>query len=109
MDGAFIEANAARPALLRIINREAASPGPRFDYLFERYIEPVRQAGEAFLTDLHDRGLVATRSVGLVYFLMTHGAGGPDPSFPSWPSAWATRSGPTTRSPSAATPRRRWT
>jgi AcrR family transcriptional regulator len=73
----FVEANAARPALLRIINREAASPGPRFDYLFERYIEPVRQAGEAFLTDLHDRGLVATRSVGLVYFLMTHGAGGP--------------------------------
>ncbi|MGZ4785613.1 MAG: TetR/AcrR family transcriptional regulator, partial [Acidimicrobiales bacterium] len=33
----FVEANAARPALLRIINREASSPGPRFDYLYERY------------------------------------------------------------------------
>jgi len=73
----FVEANAARPALLRIINREASSPGPRFDYLYERYIEPVRAMGAAFLTDLHERGLVATDSVGLVYFLMTHGAGGP--------------------------------
>ena len=49
----------------------------RFDYLFERYIEPVRQVGDAFLADLHERGLVSTDSVGLVYFLMTHGAGGP--------------------------------
>ena len=73
----FIEANAARPALLRIIVREAASPGPRFDYLYDRYIEPVRLAGDAFLADLHERGLVTTSSVGLVYFLMTHGAGGP--------------------------------
>jgi len=73
----FVEANAARPALLRIINREAASPGPRFDYLYDRYIEPVRAMGAAFLGDLHDRGLVTTDSVGLVYFLMTHGAGGP--------------------------------
>jgi AcrR family transcriptional regulator len=73
----FVEANAARPALLRIINREASSPGPRFDYLYDRYIEPVRAMGAAFLGDLHERGLVTTDSVGLVYFLMTHGAGGP--------------------------------
>ena len=38
----FVEANAARPALLRIINQEAVVAGPRFDYLFERFIEPVR-------------------------------------------------------------------
>ena len=42
----FIEANAARPTLLRITNREATSPGPRLDYLYDRYIEPVRQAVE---------------------------------------------------------------
>ena len=46
----FVEANAARPALLRIINQEASAPGPRFDYLFDGFIEPVRQAGEAFLS-----------------------------------------------------------
>jgi TetR/AcrR family transcriptional regulator len=78
----FIEGNAARPALLRIINQEAASPGPRLDYLYDRYIEPVRQVSQDFLSDLHDRGLVTTTSVGLVYFLMTHGAGGPT-AFPA--------------------------
>jgi AcrR family transcriptional regulator len=89
----FIEANAARPALLRIINREAASPGPRLDYLYDRYIEPVRQAGEGLLVDLHDRGLVTTTSVELVYFLMTHGAGGPT-AFPALAARFGTTVGP---------------
>lgn len=78
----FIEVNASRPALLRIINREAATPGPRLDYLFDRYIQPVGQVGETLLADLHERGEVGTTSVALVYFLMTHGAGGPT-AFPS--------------------------
>jgi AcrR family transcriptional regulator len=72
----FVEANAARPALQRIILQEAASPGPRLDHLFGRYIEPVRQFGEAVLTNLYEAGEVRTRSVGLMYFLMTHGVGG---------------------------------
>ncbi|MCX7621345.1 MAG: TetR/AcrR family transcriptional regulator [Acidimicrobiales bacterium] len=78
----FVEANAARPALLRIINREAAAPGPRLDYLFERYIKPVGELGAQLLADLHRRGEVATTSVALVYFLLTHGAGGPT-TFPA--------------------------
>jgi AcrR family transcriptional regulator len=73
----FVEANAARPALLRIINQEAVAPGPRLDHLFEAYIDPVREFGEWLLALLAERGEVRTRSVGLVYFLMTHGAGGP--------------------------------
>lgn len=73
----FVEANAARPSLLRIINQEASTPGPRLDYLFDSYIEPVRQFGELLLADLHARHRLTTTSVALVYFLMTHGAGGP--------------------------------
>jgi TetR/AcrR family transcriptional regulator len=73
----FIEANAARPALLRLINQEATAPGPRLDHLFERYIEPVRQFGQELLDRLRAEGRVRTDSVALVYFLMTHGAGGP--------------------------------
>jgi AcrR family transcriptional regulator len=73
----FVAANASRPALLRVINQEAASPGPRLDYLFDRYIEPVREFGDAVLAKLHAAGRVRTSSVSLVYFLMTHGAGGP--------------------------------
>ena len=73
----FVEANAARPALLRIISREAITPGPRFDYLFDRYIDPVRVYGADLLARLEAEGQVRTGSVGLVYFFMTHGAGGP--------------------------------
>lgn len=73
----FVEANAARPALLRIIGQEAVSGGPRLDYLFDRYIEPVRQFGVTVLDPLHADQRVRTPSVGLVYFLMTGGAGGP--------------------------------
>jgi AcrR family transcriptional regulator len=73
----FVEANAARPALPRVINMEAVSGGPRLDYLFDHYIEPVRQFGLTMLDQLHADGHVRTSSVGLVYFLMTSGAGGP--------------------------------
>jgi AcrR family transcriptional regulator len=73
----FVEANATRPALLRIINQEAVAGGPRLDYLFTRYIEPVRQFGDQVLAQLHRQGAVRLTSAGLMYFLMTNGAGGP--------------------------------
>jgi len=73
----FVEANVARPALLRIINQEAGAGGPRLKYLFDRYIEPVRQFGEKILAQLHTQGQVRTKAVDLVYFLMTNGACGP--------------------------------
>ncbi len=73
----FLEANAARPALLRIIQQEAIAPGPRFDYLFEHYIDPVRVFGADLLARLRASGRLRTDSVALMYFFMTHGAGGP--------------------------------
>ena len=73
----FVEANAARPALLRIINQEAAAPGPRLDYLFDQYIGPVGEAGAELLGRLHELGEITTSSSALLYFLMTHGAGAP--------------------------------
>lgn len=72
----FVEVNAGRPSLLRIINQEAANPGPRLDYLFDTYVEPVRVFGEMVLRELARKGKVRTTSVALFYFLMTHGAGG---------------------------------
>ena len=73
----FVETNAARPALLRIINQEAASPGPRFDHLFDSYIDPVRIFGADLMGRLAAAGRLRTDSVALMYFFMTHGAGGP--------------------------------
>jgi AcrR family transcriptional regulator len=73
----FIEANLARPALLRVIQQEAVTPGPRLDHIFDGFIEPVREMGEELLVRLRAEGKVRTDSVTLVYFLMTHGGGGP--------------------------------
>lgn len=72
----FVEINAEQPALLRIINQEAGSPGPRLDYLFETYIDPVRRMGEDWLDKLKAEGRITHSSVTLMYFFMTHGAGG---------------------------------
>jgi AcrR family transcriptional regulator len=72
----FIEKNALHPSLLQIINQEASQPGPRLDYLFESYIRPVRDFGEAWLSRLAAEGRIKPISVTLIYFLMTHGAGG---------------------------------
>ena len=53
-------------------------PGPRLDHLFTTYIEPVRAARASRCSPrCSTRGSCGTRSVALVYFLMTHGAGGP--------------------------------
>jgi TetR/AcrR family transcriptional regulator len=71
-----IEINALHPSLLQIINQEASQPGPRLDYLFETYIKPIRDFGDAWLKRLAGEGRVARVSVTLLYFLITHGAGG---------------------------------
>jgi AcrR family transcriptional regulator len=72
----FVEINALHPSLLQIINQEASQPGPRLDYLFKTYIKPVRDFGDAWLSRLAAAGRITPVSVTLLYFLMTHGAGG---------------------------------
>ena len=73
----FVEASGSRPALLRIIQQESIRPGPRFDYLFDTYIDPVRIFGADLMVRLREAGRLRTDSVALMYFFMTHGAGGP--------------------------------
>ncbi|MDQ2648159.1 MAG: TetR/AcrR family transcriptional regulator [Actinomycetota bacterium] len=72
----FIEANARRPALLQVISREAVSPGPRLDHIFDTFIAPVRDFGDDLLRRLRAEGKVRNDSVSILYFLMTHGGGG---------------------------------
>lgn len=73
----LVEINAGNPALIRIVNHEAARPGPRLDYLFDEYIEPVRRFGDALLAELRAQGKVRTVSASILYFLLTNGAAGP--------------------------------
>jgi AcrR family transcriptional regulator len=72
----FIVANAKRPALLQVISREAVSPGPRLDHIFDTFIAPVRDFGDDLLRRLRAEGKVRNDSVSILYFLMTHGGGG---------------------------------
>jgi TetR/AcrR family transcriptional regulator len=71
-----IELNATHPSLLQIVNQEASQPGPRLDYLFNTFIKPARDFGEKWLDHLAAEGRIRPTSVTLLYFLMTHGAGG---------------------------------
>jgi AcrR family transcriptional regulator len=73
----YVEISAARPALLRIINQEAVLGGPRLEYLFSAYIDPVYRFGSGLLAKLEAQGAVRTDSAGLLYFFMTNGVAGP--------------------------------
>lgn len=74
---AFVEAMAERPALVRIINQEGVRPGPRLDYLFERFIGPASLAVQHALDDLRRCGVARPVPPAAFYFLVTHGAAGP--------------------------------
>ncbi|MET4433384.1 TetR/AcrR family transcriptional regulator [Mycolicibacterium sp. 624] len=66
-----------RPALARIIQQESSHPGPRFDYMVERYIAPTRALSSALLAQLQDSGVMRAGAIGTVYFfLTTWGIGG---------------------------------
>lgn len=72
----YVEVTAERPALIRIINHEAARPGGRLDHVFERYIRPAYAVAEVVLRDLAASGRVRPVSPAALHFLVGHGAGG---------------------------------
>jgi len=73
----WLELTAASPALVKIINQEATTGGPRLDYMFDRYIWPVTKTVSRFLRKLEGQGRVRHLDAGTWHFLMVHGAGGP--------------------------------
>jgi AcrR family transcriptional regulator len=73
----FVLATAGRPALLRILNQEAARPGPRLDHLYDRYIGPTSRSVEHALEELSRQGRARVVPTAAFYFLLTHGVAGP--------------------------------
>lgn len=73
----WLELAAVSPALTKIINQEAATGGPRLDYMFDTYISPVTKNITRFLRRLERQGRVRRLHPGTWYFLVVHGAGGP--------------------------------
>ncbi len=52
-----IELLMRRPAVVRILVAESARPGPRLDYLYERYLGPVVEMLSRFLAESGARGV----------------------------------------------------
>jgi TetR/AcrR family transcriptional regulator len=72
----YVEVTARRPALIRIINAEAARPGGRLDHVYEQYIRPAHDVADAVLRSLERAGRVRRVSPAALHFLVGHGAGG---------------------------------
>jgi TetR/AcrR family transcriptional regulator len=73
----FIEVNARRPEMARLMNVEASVGGPRLDYLFERFVTPCLIPAVALSAKLQAEGRMRPVPVGTLFFLVTHGATAP--------------------------------
>ncbi len=67
---------AERPALIRIVNHEAARPGGRLDHVYDQYIRPAHQVADLALRSLAASGRARPVSPAALHFLVGHGAGG---------------------------------
>jgi AcrR family transcriptional regulator len=72
----YVEVTAERPALIRIINQEAARPGGRLDHVYDQYIRPAHEVADAVLRQLEAAGRARRISPAALHFLVGHGAGG---------------------------------
>jgi AcrR family transcriptional regulator len=73
----FIEVNARRPEMARLMNIEASLGGPRLDYIFERFITPCLLPAAALAAKLQAEGRMRPVPIGTMFFLITHGATAP--------------------------------
>src|SRR3954462_2024169 len=66
----YAVATIERPALARIIQQEAARPGPRFAYMYEKYIGPWREITDNLIKLLQDEGVLRSGAIHTVYFFL---------------------------------------
>ncbi len=92
----FVEVTARSPALMRVVNQEGVTPGPRLDHIYDRYIEPAMGLVEAIFDRLADDGRMHPVPRSVFYFLVATGAAGPM----TWPALAARfADAPATRRP----------
>jgi TetR/AcrR family transcriptional regulator len=73
----FIEVNARRPEMARLMNVEASLGGPRLDYIFERFVTPCLLPAANLATKLQAEGKMRPAPGGTLFFLIAHGATAP--------------------------------
>jgi AcrR family transcriptional regulator len=71
---AFIVESAAKPDLLRMTMVEAATDGPRLDYLWERHLRPFGQRVRRVVSSLEGSERYVMVPQGTMFFLLAHGA-----------------------------------
>jgi AcrR family transcriptional regulator len=72
----YLRAAREHPSLQRLVNQEAARPGPRWDYMFENYIEPIHRQAEVTINRLIADGVLRADAIAPVYyFIVSHGLG----------------------------------
>jgi AcrR family transcriptional regulator len=69
----FIEYSAIRPYLATLATLEGAAPTDRLDYLYDTYINPVRQRFLAILEQLQRSGRTRPVPPEILFFLITSG------------------------------------
>lgn len=73
----WVDVTLEQPTLARIIHQESARPGPRFDYMFDNYIEPVQEITRTLVVKQQELGKARPGPLSAAYFfLTTWGIGG---------------------------------
>jgi AcrR family transcriptional regulator len=72
----FIEVQARRPELARLMNIESSIDGPRLRYLFDNFIAPWAAVADRLTGELAAAGRIRALPPGTLYFLVAYGATG---------------------------------
>jgi len=72
----FIEVQARRPELARLMNVESSIDGPRLRYLFDKFISPWAATADHLTEELVAAGRIRALPPGTLYFLVAYGATG---------------------------------
>lgn len=72
----FIEVQARRPELARLMNVESSIDGPRLRYLFDQFIGPWVATANRLIEELVAAGRIRALPPGTLYFLVADGATG---------------------------------
>jgi TetR/AcrR family transcriptional regulator len=72
----YVSTVVENPSLQRIIQQESSRPGPRFEYMFTRSLEPTQRDADRVLKRLQSAGRIRAGGASTVfYFLVTYGLG----------------------------------
>ena len=72
----FIDVQARRPEIARLMNIESSIDGPRLRYLFDQFVGPWAAAADHLTEELVAAGRIRALPPGTLYFLIAYGATG---------------------------------